>query len=242
MEEKKNKINKTKISVVLGIMCFALALGICIQIRTVKNSNSTVSSNYEENNLRAEVLKYKEKYDNKELEKAEEELEKERQNSTKDYSQLEEKEEQIKQGNKMIGLTEVTGPGVIVTLSDSKKDANSVLNPSTLLVHDVDILGVVNELKNAGAEAISINDQRIVPTTSISCGGNIIDINGEKVGTPFVIKAIGLPEQLAGLSRPGGYLEILKGASVGVELKKSNNITISKYTGVINYQYAQTVK
>ena len=50
MEEKKNKINKTKISVVLGIMCFALALGICIQIRTVKNSNSTVSSNYEENN------------------------------------------------------------------------------------------------------------------------------------------------------------------------------------------------
>ena len=72
--------------------------------------------------------------------------------------------------------------------------------------------------------------------------GNIIDINGEKVGTPFVIKAIGLPEQLAGLSRPGGYLEILKGASVGVELKKSNNITISKYTGVINYQYAQTVK
>ena len=179
---------------------------------------------------------------NKELEKAEEELEKERQNSTKDNSQLEEKEEQIKQGNKMIGLTEVTGPGVIVTLSDSKKDANSVLNPSTLLVHDVDILGVVNELKNAGAEAISINDQRIVPTTSISCGGNIIDINGEKVGTPFVIKAIGLPEQLAGLSRPGGYLEILKGASVGVELKKSNNITISKYTGVINYQYAQTVK
>ena len=177
MEEKKNKINKTKISVVLGIMCFALALGICIQIRTVKNSNSTVSSNYEENNLRAEVLKYKEKYDNKykELEKAEEELEKERQNSTKDNSQLEEKEEQIKQGNKMIGLTEVTGPGVIVTLSDSKKDANSVLNPSTLLVHDVDILGVVNELKNAGAEAISINDQRIVPTTSISCGGNIID-------------------------------------------------------------------
>ena len=236
MEEKKNKINKTKISVVLGIMCFALALGICIQIRTVKNSNSTVSSNYEENNLRAEVLKYKEKYDNKYKE-----LEKERQNSTKDNSQLEEKEEQIKQGNKMIGLTEVTGPGVIVTLSDSKKDANSVLNPSTLLVHDVDILGVVNELKNAGAEAISINDQRIVPTTSISCGGNIIDINGEKVGTQFVIKAIGLPEQLAGLSRTGGYLEILKGASVGVELKKYN-ITISKYTGVINYQYAQTVK
>ena len=56
-------LNKKIISIVLGIMCFALTLGICVQIRTVKNSNSTVSNNYEENNLRAEVLKYKEKYD-----------------------------------------------------------------------------------------------------------------------------------------------------------------------------------
>ena len=246
MTEKKNKkiLNKKMISAVLGFMCFALTLGICVQIRTVKNSNSTVSNNYEENNLRAEVLKYKEKYDSKykELEKAEEELEKERQNSTQNNSELEEKEEAIKEGNKVIGLTEVTGPGVIITLSDSKKDTSTVLNPSSLLVHDVDVLSVVNELKNAGAEAISINDQRLVTTTSISCGGNIIDINGEKVGAPFVIKAIGMTEQLSGLSRPGGYLEILKNASVGAELKKSNNITIPKYTGVINYQYMKVVK
>lgn len=236
--------NKNMISIVLGIMCFALTAGICIQMRTVKSSNSVVSQSYEENNLRAEVLKYKERYDRKykELEKAEQELEKERQSSTENNIGLEEKEEQIKQGNKILGLTEVTGPGVIVTLSDSKKDSSSVLNPSTLLVHDADVLSVINELKNAGAEAISINDQRLVPTTSISCGGNIIDINGEKVGAPFVIKAIGLPEQLAALSRQGGYLEILKGASVGVELKKSNNISIPKYTGVITYKYAQNVK
>ena len=49
--------NKKVISIVLGIMCFALTLGICVQIKTVKNSNSTVSQNYEENNLRAEVLR-----------------------------------------------------------------------------------------------------------------------------------------------------------------------------------------
>lgn len=246
MEEKdgKNKLNKKMISVVLGIMCLALTLGICVQIRTVENSNSKVSNNYQENNLRAEVLKYKEKYDNKynDLEKAEKELEEKREKSTKNNKELTEKEEQIKAGNKIIGLTEVSGPGVIVTLNDSKKEASSVLNPSTLLVHDVDVLGVVNELKNAGAEAISINDKRIVPTTGISCRGNIIDINGEKSGVPFVIKAIGLPEQLSGLSRPGGYLELLRNASVGAELKKSDNIIIPKYTGVIDYDYAQTVK
>ena len=237
-------MNKKLVSVVLGIMCFALSLGICIQIRTVKNSNSAVSQDYEENSLRAEVLKYKEKYERKykELEEAEEKLETERQNSTQNNEDLAKKEDEIKQGNKMIGLTEVTGPGVIVTLSDSKKDSSSVLNPNTLLVHDADVLSVINELKNAGAEAISINEQRLVPTSSISCGGNIIDINGEKVGAPFEIKAIGLLEQLSALSRQGGYLEILKNASIGVELKKSNNITIPKYTGIIEYNYAKTVK
>lgn len=237
--------NQKMISIVLGIMCFALTLGICIQLRTVKGSNSIVGQSSQENDeLRAEVLRYKEKYDNKykDLERAEEELEKERQSSTENNSDLEQKEEAIKQGNKMIGMTEVTGPGVIVTLSDSKKDASTALNVSDLLVHDADVLSVINELKNAGAEAISINDQRLVPTSSIVCGGNIIEINGEKVGAPFVIKAIGLPEQLAALSRPGGYLEILKGATVGVDLKKSNSITIPKYTGVITYKYAQNSK
>ena len=215
-----------------------------MQIRTVKESNSTVSNNYEENSLRAEVLKYKEKYDNKykELEKAEKELEKQRQNATQNNSDLESKEEEIKQGNKILGLSEVTGPGVIVTLSDSKKDISSALDPSSLVVHDLDVLSVINELQNVGAEAISINDQRIVPTTGIICGGNIIDINQEKVGAPFVIKAIGLPEQLAALSRPGGYLETLKGYSIGVELKKSNNITIPKYSGTLTYNYAKTSK
>ena len=68
--------NKKMISLVLGITCFALTAGICIQIKTVKETNSTVSQSYTENNLRAEVLKYKEKYDNKirDIEKLDKEL------------------------------------------------------------------------------------------------------------------------------------------------------------------------
>lgn len=236
--------NKKVVGLVLGIMCFALTLGICVQVRTVKNTNSTVSQNYEENNLRAEVLKYKEKYDNKykELEQAEKQLEVERQKATKNNSDLEEKENKIKQGNKLTGMSEAKGPGVIITLTDGKGIATSTLNPSELLVHDIDVLSVVNELINAGAEAISINDQRWVANTAISCRGNTIDINGERIGAPFVIKAIGLPEYLSGLQRPGGYLYILKEANVGVSLEKSNNITIHKYTGVINFKYMQNIK
>ena len=236
--------DKKAISIVLGIMCFALTAGIFIQVRTVENSNYAVSQNYQENNLRSEVLKYKERYDNryKELERAQKDLEEEKKTSTQNDSELEKKEEEIKNANKIIGLVEVTGPGVTITLSDSKKDASSVLDPSSLLVHDADVLCIINELKNAGAEAICINDQRIVPTSSIICGGNIIQINGEKVGAPFIIKAIGFPEQLMGaLSRQNGYIDILKKASVEVDLKKTNNITIPKYTGVLTYKYAETV-
>ena len=101
---------------------------------------------------------------------------------------------------------------------------------------------MINELKNAGAEAISINDQRIVTTTAISCRGNTIDINGEKVGAPFVIKAIGLPEYLSALSRPGGYMEALKEAGVNVKLEKSNSIKIPKYSGIIKFEYLTNMK
>lgn len=232
--------NKKMISLVLGIMCFALTVGICIQVRTVKNSSSTVSQNYEENNLRAEVLKYKEKYDNllKEMEKVDSELQQQIEKATENNSELEEAKNQINEGNKIIGLSEVKGSGVIITVADSDIDSSAVLNSSDLLIHDTDILKIVNELKNAGAEAISINDQRVILTTSIICGGNIININGEKIGSPFIIKAIGLPETLANLSRPGGYLNSLEeDRKLNVSLKKSNDITIPKYSGVLNFKY-----
>lgn len=231
--------NKKLISIILGVMCFALTLGIVVQIRTIKSTNSTISQNQEVNELRDEILRYKERYDNRfaQLEEAEKELEKEREEATQNNSELEQARQRITEGNKLTGMTEVTGPGVIITLTDGTGIATSTLNPSQLIVHDLDILSVVNELINAGAEAISINDQRWVLTTAISCRGNTIDINGERIGAPFVIKAIGLPEYLAGLERVGGYLELMRGQGVGVNLERSNNITIPKYSGVINFQY-----
>lgn len=236
--------NKKKISLVLGTMCFALTAGICIQIKTVKNINSTVSQSYEENNLRAEVLKYKEKYDNllKETEKVDSELQQQIEKATENNSELEEAKNKINDGNKIIGLTEVTGPGIIITVADSDIDPNKVLDTSDLLVHDSDILKIVNELKNAGSEAISINGQRVILTTSIICGGNIININGERIGSPFEIKAIGSPEALANLSRPDGCLSILQQRGVKVSTpKKSNSITIPKYSGVLNFKYLTSV-
>ena len=232
--------NKKAIALVLGIMCFALTTGICIQIKTVKSTNSASSQNYKENNLRAEVLKYKEKYDNllKETEKVDAQLQEQIESATKNNSELEETKNQINEKNKTIGLAEVTGPGVIITVADSDIDSNSVVDATDFIIHDTDILKIVNELKNAGAEAISINNQRIILTTPIICGGNTININGERIGSPFEIKAIGSPEALANLSRPGGWLSKLEDRGIKVSTpKKSNSITIPKYSGVLNFKY-----
>ena len=158
-------MNKKLIGLILGLMCLILTCGICIQVKTVNNANSPLSTSSTENDLRDQVLKEKEKYDNKynELERKTNELETERKSATENNSELTNIEEQIKSGNKVLGLSEVSGPGIIVTLKDNDtlNTTNSNIDLNDSIVHDVDILSVVNELKNAGAEAISINDHRV---------------------------------------------------------------------------------
>lgn len=239
-------MNKKLISLVLGIMCLVLTCGIVVQIKTVNGTGTTVSTNSKENELRDAVLKAKEKYDNlyENLERMEEQLEIERTNSTQNNTELENLESSIKEGNKILGLSEVTGDGIIITLNDGKINSltSLFLDPNELIVHDTDLMRIVNYLKNTGAEAISINDQRIISTTSIECDGNVIMINGEKIGAPFEIKAIGFPETLININMPGGYVEQLKERGVEVSVTKSDKekITIPKYTGVIKFDYAKS--
>ena len=196
------------------------------------------------NDLKTQVLKMKEKYENQyaELERVEKELEKERENTTNNNSELADLESQIKKANLILGNTDVTGTGVRVTLTDGKTDS-STIDPSYFLVHAENILQVVNEMRNAGAEAISINGERVVTTTAISCDGNVIVVNGKKVNSPIQITAIGLTELLSTLNRPGSTLEYFKENSGKiVDFKKNTNLEIQKYTGVINFKYAKTVK
>ena len=241
-------MNKKVISLILGLMCVLLSYGIAAQIKTINGTGSTMSTNAKENELRDAVLKSKEKYDNlyRELEEAENTLEIERTNATQNNTELTDLENEIKNGNKVLGLSEVTGNGLIITIDDNQDISlnNWLADPNLLLVHDTDLISVVNELKNAGAEAISINEQRLITTSAIECDGNIIKVNGEKVGAPFTIKAIGLPEVLINVDRFGGYLDYLRDTrylKVSVErMTDKKTITIPKYTGIIKFQYAES--
>ena len=241
-------MDKKIVAIILGIMCVVLSCGIVVQVRTIEGTGSTISTNAKENELRDAVLKAKEKYDNlyAEVESAENKLETERTNATQNNTELTELENEIKNGNKILGLSEVTGNGIVITINDNQDiSLNSwFADPNLLIVHDTDLISVVNELKNAGAEAISINEHRLVTTSSIECDGNIIKVNGEKIGAPFTIKAIGLPEVLINVNRFGGYLDNLREyryLKVSVEkISDKKTITIPKYTGIMKFQYAQS--
>ncbi len=241
-------MSKKKQSLILGIMCLVLTIGICLQVKTVNNNGTTVGANEKVSELKSQVLKMKEKYENsyEKLEKVEEELKQTRENVTSNNEELKSLEEEIKKANILLGRTEVKGQGATITVEDADTVSNPNLlvfyEPTDLIIHDNDILGIINELRNAGAEAIEVNGQRIVETTAISCAGNVISINGEKVTSPFTINAIGLPELLTTLTRTNGYLDNLNDYQIKTTFKKQNEITIPKYTGIMNFKYAKSAK
>ena len=241
-------MNKNKIAITLGIVCIVLTMAIVVQVKTIKTANSVVAKTLEENSLRDDVLKWKDKYDStyRQWEEADSELKKIREEATKNNSTSEEIEKKIKLNNNLLGLTNLKGKGVIITLEDDPNATRETLaafdDISNHIVHYLDIINIVNELKNAGAEAISVNGQRIVNTTSINCIGNVIKINNQKINSPFTIKAIGFPESLISLNRPGGYLESLKDYGMVVTVKKSDNVEIEKYGGLISAKFMKFQK
>ncbi len=137
-------------------------------------------------------------------------------------------------------VTELAGKGVEVTLKDSNITLKPADNPNLYIVHDEDILKVVNELKAAGAEAIAINDQRFIATTEISCSGPTIRMNKKPLAPPFVITAIGSPEIMeSALKMKGGVAEYLQFFGIQISVKKLSKVTIPAYAGGIKYIYAK---
>ena len=230
--------------IAIGIVCIVLAAALTVQIRTMQGENSAVSQAFANSELKDTLLEWKEKSENAEtdLEESIKKLEQLRDTSTANGNSSEEKQEELKKYNQILGLTDVTGEGIILTVTDSVQSSNAI-DMNNLIIHDSDLRSLVNELSNAGAEAISINDERIVSTTAITCAGNVILINGNKVGSPFTIKAIGNQASLYGaITRAGGYTYGLKARSIQVETKKVNNIQISRYTGALTQKYAKEDK
>jgi uncharacterized protein YlxW (UPF0749 family) len=146
---------------------------------------------------------------------------------------------------KMIaGTVAAHGPGIVVVLRDSPlrtpSESQEVVNDH--IVHDRDIREIANELFASGAEAISVNGQRLMASSSIRCVGPVVLVNSTQIAGPqFVIKAIGKPETLEGaLKMPMGPADALFLLDM-IEVTKEPDILVPAYTGSTRFNFAQPV-
>jgi len=153
---------------------------------------------------------------------------------------------ELQQNRDFAGLTDVTGPGVQVTLIDSKR---TDIQPSDSffqnnLIHDGDVGLVINELKAAGAEAISVNGQRIIATSSVRCVGPVVLVNNVPAAPPYVISAIGDPDAMyGGLNTPNGVLDKLRLWDPAMaKCEKSKLLKLPAFVGGTQLRFARPVK
>lgn len=142
-------------------------------------------------------------------------------------------------GNKAVG-----GPGVEVTLSDSDMPLAPGQDPNLYVLHDEDVLKVLNELKAAGAEAIALNGVRLIATSEIRCiGPTILTNKTKRLPAPFTITAIGNPKTLeSSLFMKGGVVDQLKIWGIKADVRKKDNLEIAEYTGTTTFEYAASVE
>jgi uncharacterized protein YlxW (UPF0749 family) len=148
--------------------------------------------------------------------------------------------EKIKMGAGVIALS---GPGVVVTIDDSKRAAKPGENPNLYLIHDDDVLKVINELRAAGAEAISINGQRLIATSEIRCAGPTLSVNNTRSAPPIEIKSIGDAATMENaLKMRGGIVETLQFWGIQISIKTSEDVKIPAYKGTFNFDHARIDK
>jgi uncharacterized protein YlxW (UPF0749 family) len=216
-------ISITVVSIILGVI-------LAIQYKSIHiNSQNQKNQNVRLEDLKDEIIS--EQRNNDSLREKIQELEEQRRQYERDMGNRGLIEENLKRelqiARLVSGLTNVTGRGIVITLTGP--------------VTDGDILSVINELRASEAQAISVNGHRIIATSEVRKGGNFIVVNGEQIARPYEIKAIGEPDNLVNaLNMVGGVTETLSFYNIRYTIEKKEELYISKVDSrVIKTNYLQ---
>ena len=213
------KKGKKTMMVTIGIACFALSCVTFMQFKIVNETElANWKSKYEEadkqyQELEAKVEEYKQK--------------KESNNETSELVM-----EELEEANMKLGKTNIEGQGIEITIKPSQSEEIAAITAD-------DLINIVNSLKSAGAEAISINDERILTMTDIvDINELFIKVNGQRILSPYVIKAVGNKSYLeSALIGAGGVADNLKKLGHEVTIIQSDKVLVKKYDGDITYKY-----
>lgn len=217
-----------------SVACVCLVLGfmLAVQLRTTADMKSSVSAQRIED-ISARLLETENERD-----KLQEELQNLRHQTAAEGGTTIDEEIKLR-----AGLTPLSGQGIKVKLEDSNKTMKAGENPNLYVIHDDDLLRVVNELRAAGAEAISINGQRMLGTSEIRCAGPTLSVNNVRSAPPFEVSAIGNKKDLENaMKMRGGVAETLKVWGIQIQVEPSDDIYIPAYKGTAKHEYAKPVE
>lgn len=237
MKKLKFRADITAVTVVVFIVCIVLVAVMLMQFRTVEQTDITEIENMRESELREALVDWKTKYEevNTQLTDVNEKIAEYQKtiNGNEESSKL--VDEELKESNLLVGKTDVYGPGVIVTLTDTD-DFQYIAE---------DLMDLVNELRYAGAEAISINGIRVLANTDIvdlfdySC----IGINLQRVQSPYIVKAIGDKDYISSVLnlKGSGFIDRYTKLGRSVSIEEENKVQIPKSNSDFNIEYMQEV-
>lgn len=225
----KNKKNKNQILLFFLLLIFGIVVS--LQLRDIEENRKKIEAAKTDYDYYAQMLATEKEYTETTTKKLDEL--KIKKNELLEKSLLESGNtallESLQTVNKLAGFTEVKGEGVVVTLNDQ-----SVADPSypaaTSAIHDQDIRQVVDVMRACGAVAISINGERVIPTSEITCNGPTVQVNKKKFPVPYLISAIGNAKKMKIALEGDNYLvgRILSNIKFSVETK--DEVTVAPFS------------
>ena len=238
MKKIKFRADITAVTVVIFIVCIVLVSVMLMQFRTVEQTDITEIENMRESELRTALAEWKTKYEevavqledvNKRIEEYDKTI-----NDNEEASKL--IDEELKESNILVGKTNVYGEGVVVTLANNEEQK----------IEAYDLIDLVNELRYAGAEAISINEQRVLNMTDIVDMGDYayITVNSQRIQEPYIVKAIGDKDYINSILnlKGSGFVDRSKVLGMNVSSRTENKVEIPKYDGEFEIKYLKEVE
>lgn len=227
----RNLKEKVILSISIGCVALILTMVMFTQFKTIEQTDIVAIETMRETELRTELADWKAKYEEVglKLEDTNQKLEEYHKQMTSEEDAVELLRKEVDEAHKFLGYTDVQGEGIIVTLED-----NSLTN-----IDSSDLLSLVNELKLAGAEAIAINEERIVASTDIALINNrIVLVNGKRISGPYLVKAIGDMKYLeSAITIKGGYIDSQKAYDKTISYRTESNLVINQYGGELKSEY-----
>ncbi len=235
MKKFKFRADITAVTVVIFIVCIVLVSVMMMQFRTVEQTDITEIENMRESELRAALADWKTKYEEVSTQLDDINARIAEYNTTINDNEQASKliDEELQESNILIGKTDVYGEGVVVTLANSNEQQ----------IEAYDLIDLVNELRYAGAEAISINEQRVLNMTEIVDMGDYayITVNSQRIQEPYIVKAIGDKDYINSILnlKGSGFVDRSKTLGMNVSSRTENRVEIPKYNGEFEITYMQ---